>query len=61
MSNLRSKVKSFIAGEEGTTSVEYAVMLVLIVGACIAAITSAGGQGGNMWANNETEILNAFN
>lgn len=33
---------SFLKSEDGPTAVEYAVMLALIIVACIAAITSFG-------------------
>lgn len=60
MQKFTSTVKEFIAGEEGATSVEYAVMLFLIVGACIAAITTVGGESNNMWISNDVEITNAL-
>lgn len=33
---------NFIAGEDGNTAVEYAVMLALIIAVCITAISSVG-------------------
>jgi len=36
--------KKFIQDEEGATAVEYAVMIVLIIVACIAIIGTLGGQ-----------------
>jgi len=60
MTNLISKSKTFIDGESGTTSVEYAVMLFLIAAACIAAITNLGGENGILWGSNSTEIGNAL-
>jgi pilus assembly protein Flp/PilA len=35
-------VKDFLKREDGPTSVEYAVMLALIIVVCIAAITTLG-------------------
>ena len=35
-------VTNFLKAEDGPTAVEYAVMLALIIVACIAAITSFG-------------------
>ncbi len=61
MKNFKSKIATFLNGEEGTTSVEYAVMLVLIVGACVTAITAVGGENGLIWGSNSTEIENALN
>lgn len=61
MKNFIPKTKTFLTGESGTTSVEYAVMLMLIIGACIAAITAVGGENGLIWGDNSTEIENALN
>lgn len=35
-------LKKFLASEDGPTAVEYAVMLALIVVACITTITAVG-------------------
>jgi pilus assembly protein Flp/PilA len=35
-------VVSFLRGEDGPTAVEYAVLLALMVGACVASITALG-------------------
>jgi len=42
MNALVSRVKSFLRSEDGPTATEYAVMLALIIVACIAAITALG-------------------
>ena len=39
--------KNFIQEEEGATAVEYAVMIVLIVVACIAVVTVLGQKVNN--------------
>lgn len=39
---LASKVRRFLASEDGPTAVEYAVMLALIVVVCLAAIGTIG-------------------
>ena len=36
------RVKNFLVSEDGPTATEYAVMLALIIVACIAAITALG-------------------
>lgn len=36
------RVKTFLSSEDGPTAVEYAVMLALIILACIAGIKSVG-------------------
>jgi pilus assembly protein Flp/PilA len=42
MRTLSSHVRQFLANEDGPTAVEYAVMLALILVACITIITSLG-------------------
>ena len=45
--------------EDGTTSVEYAVLLALILMAIFGAIGSFGGQAGGMWGNIDTDMAAA--
>ena len=42
MRSLISKVERFLSSEDGPTAVEYAVMLALILVACITIITTLG-------------------
>jgi len=42
MKLLAKKVHRFLVSEDGSTAVEYAVMLALIVIVCLTAITSLG-------------------
>ncbi len=42
MNGLISKVRCFLASEDGPTAVEYAVMLALIVVACVTVIQNLG-------------------
>lgn len=49
----------FLKGEDGTTAVEYAVMLALIIGLCIGAITNLGAGGSGMWGSNLTKLQSA--
>jgi pilus assembly protein Flp/PilA len=42
MHELASKIRRFLVSDNGPTSVEYAVMLALIVTVCIAAIMAVG-------------------
>ena len=44
MNRFMSCAKSFLRSEDGPTATEYAVMLALIIVACIGAITLLGGQ-----------------
>ena len=39
----------FLQDESGPTAVEYAVMLAMIIGSCIAAISLVGGEAGGSW------------
>ena len=42
MTILMADVRRFLASEDGPTAVEYAVMLALILVACITIVTSLG-------------------
>jgi len=42
MNALLSKCRHFLVSEDGPTAVEYAVMLALILVACITIVTSLG-------------------
>ncbi len=42
MQGLISKVQRFVVSEDGPTAVEYAVMLALILVACISIVTTLG-------------------
>ncbi len=44
MKTFALSVKRFLASEDGPTAVEYAVMLALILVACITAVTALGGK-----------------
>ena len=49
----------FFRREDGPTSVEYAVMLALILIACMAAITLMGTAMRGVWMENNNSITNA--
>lgn len=51
-----SSLRRFLTREDATTSVEYAVMLGMILMVCIVAISSLGAQSGGLWGNNTTEL-----
>jgi pilus assembly protein Flp/PilA len=42
MKNIVSKMHRFLVSEDGPTAVEYAVMLALILVACITIVTTLG-------------------
>ena len=44
MSGMISRVQRFLISEDGPTAVEYAVMLALILVACISVVTSLGSS-----------------
>jgi pilus assembly protein Flp/PilA len=49
-------LKRFLTDESGSTAVEYAVMLALLLMACIAAISVFGQGSGGMWSGIDTEL-----
>jgi pilus assembly protein Flp/PilA len=44
MKNFAGSLKRFLVSEDGPTSVEYAVMLAMIVMVCITAIQAVGNN-----------------
>lgn len=42
MRNVLSRIKDFLRDDQGPTAVEYAVMLSLLVVACLTAISTLG-------------------
>ncbi len=44
MKAFTSQIQRFLTSEDGPTAVEYAVMLALILVACITAVTALGGK-----------------
>jgi pilus assembly protein Flp/PilA len=51
-----SELVNFLKNEDGPTSVEYAVMLALIVVVCLASITSLGNKTSGAFSNVATKI-----
>lgn len=49
-------VRNFLFDESGTTAVEYAVMLALILTAIIAGVTTVGGGSNGWWGRSVTEM-----
>jgi len=54
--NFLNRAKSFLKSEDGPTATEYAVMLALIIVACIATITSLGGAVSDVFSGVEGEL-----
>lgn len=49
-------LRKLYRNEDGTTAVEYAVMLALILVVVISAIGAFGNQNGGLWGNTETQF-----
>lgn len=58
---LRRKIVNFLREEDGPTSVEYAVMLAMILLTCIGAIMTLGGVPGALFTSSDTQIRAAMN
>ncbi len=54
--NLFKSTLQFFRSEEGTTAVEYAVLLAMILIAIVFGVTSAGGGVSGWWGNIKSEI-----
>lgn len=57
MSRYRKRIQTFLREENGPTATEYAVLLGLIITACITAITTLGTTLSDSYANAETEMF----
>ncbi len=51
-----SSILKFLRGEEGPTSVEYAVMLALIITSCVVTIKTVGSSTSGIWASNQQKL-----
>ncbi|HVX12605.1 MAG TPA: Flp family type IVb pilin [Pirellulales bacterium] len=49
----------FLRDSEAATSVEYAVMLALILIAVISAVSAVGGEAGGFWGGIQTSLNSA--
>lgn len=49
-------LKRFLTDETGPTSVEYAVMLALILVGVIGAVRAVGSSNGGLWGNIQSEV-----
>lgn len=52
-------IARFLREESGTTSVEYAVVLALILLTTIAGIRTLTNGASGMWENNNQQLINA--
>ena len=56
MSKFWNRTMDFLKSEDGPTATEYAVMLALIIVACIGAITALGGTVSGIFTTVEGEL-----
>ena len=56
MRSLMTKVERFLISEDGPTAVEYAVMLALILVACISIVTTLGKSISNTFTSVNTSL-----
>ena len=61
MLRVTKKIKRFLEAEDGPTAVEYAVMLALIVGLMVGAITYVGEQANGVSNDVVTGLSDALN
>ena len=54
------KMKRFFTETEAATTVEYAVILMLIAGACITTIQLVGGSNSAFWEHNKDQVKSAL-
>ena len=54
------KIRCFLTDEEGPAAVEYAVMLMLIVLACVTAIQALGGNASDRLQDSNDKMKTAF-
>ena len=55
-----NKLWQFLQDESGPTAVEYAVMLAMIIGTCIGAISFFGSSAGGSWVDTSARLDNAM-
>jgi pilus assembly protein Flp/PilA len=51
----------FLQDESGPTAVEYAVMLAMIIGTCLAAISIFGSEAGGTWRDTKDKLTTYMN
>ena len=54
------RLRKFLAEEDGPTAVEYAVMLAMIVGACVATVRVMSNATAASFDNTASQISDAF-
>ena len=56
-----NRLLRLIRDESGPTAVEYAVMLALVIGSCIAAISFFGSNANGSWVDTKDRLSTAMN
>jgi Flp pilus assembly pilin Flp len=54
-------LRTFLSEDRAATAAEYAIMLALIIGAAISAISAFGGSTSTGWSRNVSAITQAIN
>ena len=54
------QIRRFLQEEHATTSVEYAVMLALVLLAVFSAITAVGNSTSGTWSSNTSKLTRAM-
>jgi pilus assembly protein Flp/PilA len=57
---MRTRAVRFLKRDDGTTAVEYAVMLALIVGVCMTGISYFGGVASGSWQDTSQKLSAVF-
>lgn len=60
MISVLNSTRTFLQSDDGSTAVEYAVMVALIITTCIGAIASLGGTSGSLWTDSLGTIEDEF-
>ena len=58
--NTCARFRRFLSEDDAVTSVEYVVMLALIILVCLSAVSTVGGDVLNYWSNNSTKLETAL-
>ena len=56
MQDLSRAFVDFLRSEDGPTSVEYAVMLAMIITACVVTVGQVGTTTNNLWEDSASKL-----
>ncbi|HPF39867.1 MAG TPA: Flp family type IVb pilin [Phycisphaerae bacterium] len=60
MCGIPEKVRQFLLSEDGATATEYAVMLALVILACMGAVAALGTKVSGLFSQTEQEWSNYY-